>query len=175
MRLATSLLIFALAGCVTQQLEISTQTISLPEANESVNWDPGKNDGNDIWPTGQGITTTQVMIKGAPDASDGPTFVAFVVWNGNFVGKIFRVHVGPPGVNFRQVVANINATRTYGLPDNSASSTGNGSTGGVTPLPHPNVDGNILFPPAYLINVKTNAAIIQNATANFMNFTGTTL
>jgi hypothetical protein len=172
MRHAISLLIITIAGCVAPQLETSSQTITLPEVNTSVAWEPGKTDGNDIWPTGQGITTTQVMIKGGPDSTTGPTFIAFVVWNGNFVGKIFRVHAGSDGVDFRQVVAGINATRTFGFPDREGSSTGNGTNGPVTPLPHPNVDGAITFPPAYLNNVKTNALIIHGATADFLNYAG---
>ena len=115
------------------------------------------------------------MVRKGPDGSDGPTFLAFVVWNGNFVGKIFRVKVGPDGVNFRTTVTNINATRTFGFPDNNSSASGNAGTGGVTPLPHPNVDGNIAFTADYLNNAKMNAQIIQNATADFVNFSGSPL
>jgi hypothetical protein len=169
--LFTFALALALAGCVTQQLETTTQSITLPEQTDSVFWNPKTNVGSDIWPAGQGITSTQIMIRKGPDGSTGATFIAFVIWNGNFVGNIFRVHVGADGADFHQAAANITSTRTFGFPDHSTSSGGNPTTGSGTPLPHPNVDGTIHYSPSDLTNVKTNAAVILNATNDFMNFT----
>jgi hypothetical protein len=173
MRVMAALIILALAGCVTQQLDSTAQSITLPEQTDSVFWVPKTNDGNDIWPSGQGITTTQVMIRKGPDSSAGATFIAFVIWNGNFVGKIFRVHVGSDGTDFHQVLANITSARTFGFPDHNSTSTGNVTSGSGTPLPHPNVDGTVHYTPSELGNVKTNAAVILNATNDFLNFTET--
>jgi hypothetical protein len=173
----SSALLFGLAlafsGCTTQQLETATQSITLPEQTDSVFWNPKINDGADIWPTGQGIISTQIMIRKGPDSRAGATFIAFVIWNGSFVGKIFRVHVGADGADFHTTVANITSTRTFGFPDHSTSSGGNPTGGSGTPLPHPNVDGPIHYSASDLTNVRTNALIILNATNDFVNFTET--
>lgn len=170
MRHAAVLLLITLAGCVAPQLDTMAQAITLPEATDSAFWDPQVNVGTDIWPAGQGITSTQIMMKKGPDSSAGPTFIAFVVWNGNFVGKIFRVHLGADGADFAATSHNITATRTNGFPDHTTSSGGNPTAGSGTPLPHPNVDGSIHYTATFLNNVKTNASIILNATGDFINF-----
>jgi hypothetical protein len=170
---APFVLVLAFAGCVTQQLDSTAQAITLPEQTDSVFWSPRLNDGNDIWPSDQAITTTQVMIRKGPMSSAGATFIAFVIWNGNFVGKIFRVHVGSDGADFHQALANITNARTFGLPDHNISSTGNVTSGSGTPLPHPNVDGAVHYTASELGNVKMNAQIILDATNDFLNFTET--
>ena len=173
MRQVALLSFVALASCVAPQLDTASQSISVPEATDSVFWNPRINVGSDIWPAGQGITSTQIMMKKGPDSSAGPTFIAFVIWNGNFVGKIFRVHLGADGADFAGTSHNINATRVNASPDHSTSSGGNPIAGSGTPLPHPNVDGAIHYSTTFLNNVKTNAVIILNATNDFIDFTET--
>jgi hypothetical protein len=175
-----------LTGCATDPLATSSQadqvgisagpgappppTPALVEATHSVVWDLKTSTGNDIWPSDLPITTTSVLIRKGPDNTDGATFLAFVVWNGNVVGKIFRVQVGNGGADFRSTVNSINATRTFGIPDRASSSSGNAGTGGVTPLPHPNVDGPIAFSATFLHQVKLSAQLIQDATADFLSY-----
>ena len=173
-----ALLSLCLLACVTEptttdptatdHIATDRQAITLPEATDSIFWIPNKHGANDLWPTGQGIPSAYVLIKRGPAASTGATFLAFVVWNGNFVGKIFRVRVGADGENFRAVVSNTNATRTFGFPDNNAGSAGNGGGGGVPPIPHPNLDGAVHLPTRYLDGVKTAAGAIDAATRDFM-------
>lgn len=173
MKIIASLFALAITACVAPMAEPETtteQSITLPERSDSELWVPKLNSGNDIWPAGQGITSTQVMIKKGPASSAGPTFIAFVIWNGNFVGRIFRVHNGSDGADFHQAAAGIGTVRTVNFPDNSNSSTGNVTGGSGTPLPHPNVDGTIHYLPSSLTNVKTSAMAILTATNNFVNF-----
>jgi hypothetical protein len=172
MKLTAPLLLLALGACTTEQLATQSQpqSLSLPEATDSVTWIPGTHDGGDIWPTAQGIHSAQVLIRKGPDRSDGPTFIAFVVWNGNFVGKIFRVRAGADGANFRAVMSNVTAARTFGVSNFSWSSTGNGGGGdGNPPIPRPHIDGECHFNVEYLNRLKNRAAAIEDLTTDFMN------
>lgn len=149
----------------------SDDAIVLPaDATTTAWWEPGKMDVDNLWPLGQGITSAQVLYKKASDSSTGATFVAFVVWNGNRVGRIFRVHVGSDGGNFHDAVQAMIGARTFGVPGTNSSTGGNTTIGHGTPQPHPNVDGPITFDPSYLNVVKTHANTIRTAITDFVTF-----
>jgi hypothetical protein len=147
----------------------------LVAVDTSCQWVPGKNcygvpnDGNSIWPTGMGITSVQVLTRSGPDRLAGrqQTFLAFVIWNGTTVGRIFRVDIGDDGANWRAVLGNVAATRTFNNLDFNTGSTGSASAGPVNP-PHPNVEGPITFDPGYLGVVARYAGAIDGASRNFL-------
>lgn len=186
MKYAISLLVLAIAGCTADPLAGAPATdtaasaattigiVPIPvEATDSVVWNPRINTGDELWPTTLNIHSAQLLIKRAPvdPVTGGARFLAFVVWNGSFVGRIYQGTVGAVGNDLRLKASATFATRTSGLPDHNSSSTGNASSGPVTPLPHPNVDGTFHFSTTYLDNVRTNALAILNATADFEAFT----
>lgn len=149
------------------------QPFPIFEATTSTWWNPARFTYADIWPSGHGITSTQILFRRAADSSTGSTYVAFVVWNGNFVGRIYRVHASD-GADFSSSVAQLTAMRASTGPDNSVSSTGNTTSGTPKPVPHPNVDGDITYSPGYLTNARTTAAALLNVTTPFRTYVDTT-
>jgi hypothetical protein len=174
----------ALVGCVTEnELQTSTTTSAISEANTSVNWDPEvgcgpvKNpdlvpcDGNFLWPADAGITSVQVLLRKGPQGTAGPTFLAFVVWNDSVVGRILRAPTaGRAGTHLRASINNIIAGRTTGAPDTSAGSSGNVSGGKSPPVPGPHIDDAIQFSPGYLTAAKNAARAIHLANAGFLDY-----
>jgi hypothetical protein len=140
------------------------------EPTTSTWWTPGKLTYADLWPLDHGITSAQVVYRKEIDSSTGPTHVAFVVWNGTFVGRIYRIHNNADGSEFLNSVAQLNATRVNVGPDNSVSSSGNGTGGNTKPPPHPNVDGDILYNPDDLDNARLAGKNLLNITTRFLNF-----
>lgn len=188
MKYAISFLVLAIAGCTADPLAgapaTDTDTVTsaattvgivpIPvEAADSAVWNPRINTGDELWPTTLNIRSAQLLIKRGPvdPVTGGARFFAFVVWNGSFVGRIYQGAVGFDGNDLRLKASATFAARASGLPDRNSSSTGNASSGPVTPLPHPNVDGTFHFSATYLDNVRTNALAILNATADFEAFT----
>lgn len=182
MKLAVTLAVLAFAGCATA-VDPDTSTADqastapiLQGTSTTCPWIVDKtcyglnNDANNIWPTGAGITSAYVMVRSGPTQASGrqQTWLAFVVWNDSVVGRIFRLAAGTTdAVNFNSLVSNTLAARTFNLPDTSEGSSG-ATSGGPSPPPHPNVDGNIVFDPDYLSAVAGDAAVIRRATANFL-------
>ena len=182
MRAAVPLLCIVLTSCVVNtDPQTSTEASALTEASESVAWEPELGcgptirraavacDGNFLWPANQGITSVQVLLRKGPNGSDGATYLAFVVWNRSIVGRIIRATVGRKGTDLRAVISNITATRTLGLPDHDAGSTGNVS-GGKIPTPGPHIDDPLEFSPAYLAAARAAARAINAATDAFNNY-----
>jgi hypothetical protein len=185
MKLAVTLAVLAVTvtGCATvADPETSTTDQAavapkgLPQTDTTCQWVVDKtcyglnNDGNNLWPTGMGITSAYVMTRSGPTRLSGrqQTFLAFVVWNDSVIGRIFRLDVGSSdAVNFNSVVANTFAARTFNLFDTSAGSTGT-TAGGPSPPPHPNVEGPIVFDSTYLGAVTQQAAVIDRATGDFL-------
>jgi hypothetical protein len=184
MKAIATVVLFIAASCATgtDREASSTDTNEaivilpvLPQVNTTCQWVPGKNcygqpnDGNNIWPSGLGITSVQVLTRSGPDrlAHTQPTFLAFVVWNRSTIGRIFRVDIGSDGADWRAALSNITATRTFSNLDFSTGSTGT-AAGGPSPPPHPNVDGQITFDPTYLDTVKRYAGVMDSATAGFL-------
>lgn len=181
MKCLAILLAGSLAACVSQSDASPTESTTddltavavpastAPEPTTSVWWDQKKG-LDDLWPNDQGITSAQVLYRKAADSSSGPTFVAFVVWNANHVGRIFRVHVGADGGSFHDAVQAMIGQRVFGHDGNDSSSGGTTTSGSGKPTPHPNVDGPITYSVDYLNNVRNNAAVIHAAYVNFENF-----
>lgn len=183
MKLAVTLAALAFAGCATAaDPEASTADqaavvpTGLPQTNTTCQWVVDKtcyglnNDGNNLWPTGMGITSAYVMTRSGPTRLGGrqQTFLAFVVWNDSVIGRIFRLDAGTTdAVNFNSVLANTFAGRTFSLLDTSAGSTGT-TAGGPSPPPHPNVEGPIVFDTGYLGTVTSDAAILRRVTTDFL-------
>jgi len=144
-----------------------------------VNWDPAVGcqaspkaaivpcDGAFLWPDDQGIKSAEVLYRKGPDGSEGATFLAFVVWNENTVGRIVRASVGRNGAHLRTTINNITVSRTAGAPDNSTSSAGNLGGGTSPPQPHPHIDEAIHFSEKYLNAAKIAAKNIRNASDAF--------
>lgn len=183
---AAPLFLLALASCaiagdpetsVTESKATTATVAGLPAVNTSCRWVPGgtcygvANDGNSIWPTGMGITSVQVLTRRGPTRLSGTqqTALAFVIWNSTTVGRIFRIDIGPDGVNWREVLSNITASRTFGNPDFGTGSTGTASGGPVNP-PHPNVniEGPITFDGGYLGAAIRYAGVIDDASTSFV-------
>ena len=182
MKAAVTLVILITASCASgtdpdtsATEEASILLTGLPQVNTSCQWIPGKtcyglaNDGNNIWPTGMGITSVQVLTRSGPDRLDRTqqTFLAFVVWNRSYVGRIFRVDVGSDGANWRDVLSDVTAVRTFNNLDFNTGSTGTASGGPVSP-PHPNVDGQLIFDQPYLDVVRREAGVIDAASREFL-------
>ena len=148
MKLVVAFAILAITGCAgafdpdtsTADQAAAART-DLPSTATTCQWQVDQmcygqlNDGNNLWPTGIGITSAYVMTRRGPTRLSGrqPTFLAFVVWNDSVVGRIFRVDVGTANAaNFNSVLAATFATRTFGIPDTSAAAAG-AIAGGPTP------------------------------------------
>jgi hypothetical protein len=184
MRAAVPLLCVVFTSCVVNtepDPQTSTEASALTEASESVAWEPDLGcgpairrasvpcDGQFLWPANQGITSAQVLLRKGPDGSDGPTYLAFVVWNHSTVGRIIRATAGRKGTDLRVTISNITATRTSGFPDHNAGSTGNVS-GGKIPTPGPHIDDPLQFSPAYLAAARAAARAIHVATDTFNGY-----
>jgi hypothetical protein len=185
MKAATTLLILLFSGCVTSQAPEPTdqapeaaspgpaptsQAVGTGDAFVTTTYHPNKYDDQDIWPTGQAIQSMQVIFKRGPVRSDGPSYLAFIVWNGNTVGKIFCVHVGAEGADLRKLISDTTATRTINVSVATASTTGSGGAGPIVPTPHPNVDVELQFSPTYLSNIKMHAQALLSTTTNAMMY-----
>ncbi|HEX3477292.1 MAG TPA: hypothetical protein VHT91_19855 [Kofleriaceae bacterium] len=183
MKLAAAFVILAITGCAGA-LDPDTSTADqaaavktdLPSTSTTCQWSVDttcygqRNDGNNLWPTGIGITDAYVMTRRGPTRLSGrqPTFLAFVVWNDSVVGRIFRVDVGSSNAaNFNSVLANTFAARTFSIPDGSEAAAG-AVAGGPTPAPGPNVEPPIVFESSYLGAVVKSAATIHGATSEFL-------
>ncbi|HEX5058218.1 MAG TPA: hypothetical protein VFV99_02605 [Kofleriaceae bacterium] len=145
---------------------------------ETEDWDPGTATNASIWPTTYGnppvtITNTSVLVKGAPPDSNGnPQFLAFVVWNTNFVGHIWLVKKGAEGVNFKGVMLNSFAAQTAGHAGFQSLFAGNVDTDPPVPRgPGPTIDQYWIEQPE-LNNAKINSQTMIGAIENFTNFNG---
>jgi hypothetical protein len=187
MKLAVTLAVVAATGCATAPEDAAitgaatadqSATIlpaGLPRVNTTCQWSVDttcygqRNDANNIWPTGMGITSTSVLVRSGPTRLDGKqqTYLAFVVWNNSVVGRIFRLDLGSTdAVNFNNTLAAVYYVRTFG-PDLRAGQQGS-TYGSPTPPPHPNVNDPLVFDAPYLGAVVNNASIIDRATTDFL-------
>jgi hypothetical protein len=172
MKLTAALLLLFVSSCMTQpEVGATDQTISNPDVSVSKTYVMGKYDADEVWPTGQGITSVQVIYKRGPVRSLGPTYFAFIIWNGNRVGKIFSAYLGPIGADLRRNLSDTTATRTANVSAFQASSTGSGGAGPIVPTPHPNVDGDFQFSQTYLNNLKQTAQILIDTTNDVLGYT----
>jgi hypothetical protein len=173
MKTLASFAFLIFAGCAVTDSTPATSTVQsgLTEKNYSEDWNQ-KLTIDDLWPTGVGITSTQVLYRSGPDRADGThTFIAFIVWNHNTVGHAYVVNRGADGSDMHAQYENMVATRTGSAPDHNVGGNG-GTSGGVTPAPHPQVVGNpIIFSTTYLNLIKSTAASIDAADANFQAYT----
>ena len=184
MKSAATLVFLVLAGCATAADQSTSSTdqaaivpTGLVQVNTSCQWVAGKtcygqaNDGNNIWPTGMGITSVYVMLRSGPTRLSGrqPTFLALVVWNNEVVGRIFRIDVGgSDAVSWNNTAGNTFAARTFSLIDTQAGSAG-ATSGSPSPPPHPNVEGPLTFDTNYLGAVTKHATAINDATSAFLS------
>lgn len=187
MKAAVTLLALVLAACATATdpdpgtgtgTVQDKETLIVPRllgVTTSCQWVPDgtcygqANDGANIWPADREITSTQVLMRAGPDRLEHKmtTFLAFVVWNGNTVGRIFRVDNDSDANDFRANLNRVMLVRTVGFLDHSGASTGSPVAGPVNP-PHPNVEGPIEFESTYLDTVRRTAFTINDVTANFL-------
>lgn len=184
MRVVAALIVLAATACATPE-EPDTATAEgdativpirgLVEVNTSCQWVPQgtcygvTNDGASIWPLGMGITSVQVMTRSGPNrlSNQQTTQLAFVVWNSNTVGRIFRIDNDTDQADWRAWMSNVMEARTFNILDTTAGSTGS-PAGGPAPPPHPNVEGPLTFSIDYLSVVKRESTVIQNATNAFL-------
>ncbi len=183
MKFAVTLAVLAIAGCATapdpetstadQAAVVSTGLLS---TNTTCQWLVDQtcygqlNNGNNIWPSGMGITSAFVLTRSGPTRLSGrqQTYLAFVVWNDSVIGRIFRIDVGTSNAtNFNTVLANTFYTQTFNLPD-TTSGQGGATAGSPSPPPHPNVEGPIVFDSTYLGTVASDAAILNRVTTDFL-------
>src|SRR4051794_6267604 len=126
MKLAVTLAVVAATGCAAAPEDTGTTATTdptdqssiilpagLPRVNTTCQWSVDsicygqRNDANNIWPAGMGITSTFVMVRSGPTRLDGKqqTYLAFVVWNNAVVGRIFRLDLGSSdAVNFNNTL-----------------------------------------------------------------------
>jgi hypothetical protein len=185
MKLAATLAVVAATGCAAAPEDTATTATAdqsaivlpagLPRVNTTCQWTVDstcygqRNDANNIWPTGMGITSTFVMVRSGPTRLDGkqPTYLAFVVWNHSVVGRIFRLDLGTPdAVHFNNTAAAVYYVRSFG-PDLGAGQGGSTYTNPGSP-PHPNVNDPLVFDAPYLAAVVNTASIFDRATADFL-------
>jgi hypothetical protein len=185
MKLAVTLAVVAATGCATAPEDTATTATAeqssvilpagLPQVNTTCRWSVDttcygqRNDANNIWPTGMGITSTFVLTRSGPTRLDGKqqTYLAFVVWNTAVVGRIFQLDLGTPdAVSFNNTLQNVFYVRTFG-PDLRAGQ-GGSTYGSPTPPPHPNVNDPIVFDPGYLGTVVNSAAMLDRVTTDFL-------
>jgi hypothetical protein len=185
MKAAATLLALVLASCAMGS-ELDTPatatvedhaTTRLPSVNTSCLWFPDgtcygqRNDGNNIWPSDVGITRLQVLLRGGPDRLEHrqQTYLAFVIWNGSTIGRIFQVDLNTESdVNFQDTLRDISARQTMSIFDSQTTMTGS-TVGTPSPPPHPNVLPPIVFEQPYLDVVRRQASIIDQATATFLS------
>src|SRR5262245_43945874 len=132
------------AGCAVDTSEPKTNEVESAVIGKwSEPWNASANDINDIWPAttpnGTPISNMYMLIKKAPAEGENAQFFAFVVWNGNNVGHIYRVPVGPAGANIRNVANGAIATRTSGAPSKTGGFAGNPEVE-PGPIPRPHID-----------------------------------
>lgn len=167
------------ASCVMNDApttSTATSTLLGTDSNTSEDWHAGKETADAFWPTGQGITSTQVLIRKGPCRNDPngdctsqgaiQTFMAVVVWNHSTVGHIYWVNKGSDGSDFHTLLDNTIGTRCNTNPDHNGGWDGGPYTGSP-PVPHPNVTGgNWIFTldSTFLQNAKDAAAALDNAT-----------
>ncbi|MEO7729342.1 MAG: hypothetical protein ABIY55_00080 [Kofleriaceae bacterium] len=174
MKLTVAFLLLTVSACVTQPevepVEATQQVVASTDVAVSQTYVMGKYDAEDVWPTNQGISSVQVIYKRGPVRSLGPTYFAFIIWNGNRVGKIYCAYLGSSGADLRRNISDTTATRTVNVSTFTASSTGSGGGGHTIPTPHPNVDGEFVFPQTYLNNLKLTAQAIIDTTSDVMTY-----
>jgi len=101
MKFAVTLAVLAITGCTTAidqdtstTDQAATVSIELPHTDTTCQWSVDticygqRNDGNNLWPTGIGITSAYVLTRRGPTRLSGrqPTYLAFVVWNDSVIG-----------------------------------------------------------------------------------------
>lgn len=162
----------SLASCaISTEPQTSSEesaVILLPPSKTTQSWSL-KSDYDAIWPTGQGIDTTYVLIKKGYPAQNGDpaTFLAFVVWDNNTLGHVYQVHYGTEGQDFRETVAGALAVRTANNLDHSGGSTGSGEGGTVIPRPHPSGgDPQVIVSPQEVLNALNTSAALDDAVRN---------
>ncbi len=139
----------------------------LLEANRSVPYTVGSVTDASIWPLNHNISSVEVVYMKADPQGRSTRFLAFVIWNGNFVARIFSSPNGTVGSSLQEVISDTLLERvTYGS-DHTAIITGGVTGGPVVPLPHPNTDGGYTFTSSYLSSVKAQAVAALNATPVF--------
>jgi hypothetical protein len=158
------------ANAVSPREPAPVQPFPKTEPTTSTWWMPGKLTYVDLWPPDHGITSAQVVFHKEIDSSTGPTHVAFVVWNGTFVGRIYRIHNNADGADFLHNVQQLNASRVNGVPDNSVSSSGSATSGNPKPPPHPNVDDDITYLPRDLDNARVAGRGLLSVTTQFLDY-----
>jgi hypothetical protein len=149
------------AGCVATPDGPATQSvqsaISSPVTSEG--WSAGKQDINDIWPANSGITSCYTLMKPGYTLADGTrTFFAIVVWNTSTIGHVYYIHAGTDGQDFRNIVNQANATRTFGFSSRAAGLAGNADNN-VPPIPRPHIGGDGWSVSAAELNNALDAAI----------------
>jgi len=170
------------AGCVmdveegaeqtgaAEQTELQITPILQPillEATTSVPYQVDSVTANMIWPTSRNLSSVEVVYMAAPSRGLTGRFLAFVIWNGNFVAHIYSAPTNSVGRSLQNLIANtLEENVTYGT-NTAAIITGSVSGGPVTPLPHPNVDNEYTFSSSYLTSVKTQANIALSASPVF--------
>ena len=117
-----------------------------------------------VWPLNRNISSVEIVYHRGPDRTGGPTFLAFVVWNGNHVARIYCSYFGRAGTLVQDKLADIVATRVSFGEDLGAITTGSGTGGGVVHPPRPNVypDGEVVLDSSFLRDIKTQAITAFN-------------
>jgi hypothetical protein len=167
-----------LVGCATEASQPETAELqsAVSVAKVTEHWDTSVNDINTIWPAtipvqnGATIKSTYVLIKGVPpDPYANPQVLAFVVWNGNYVGHIYRALKGAELAHLIQMRDAAFAQRNVG-PDTDSGGTG---TPWGDPTPPPQPIGNcceFVISADEVENSKLNAQAIHNAAVNFSSY-----
>jgi hypothetical protein len=154
--IATTLFAVSIASCAdplddgaTEPTSTTTSALTscpkLVDATTSEFWSTD-NGAADLWPTGCGITTTNVFIRKGADIDGGAAFLASVVWNDSVVGHVYWIPVGSLGLDFHTTLVQTHSARTNNQPTFSYGE-GGGPDGGNPLSPgHPHVDGYLLDP-----------------------------
>lgn len=117
-----------------------------------------------VWPLDRNISSVEIVYHQGPVRTGGPTFLAFVVWNGNHVAHIYCSYFGRAGTLLQNKLADIVATRVSFGADLGTATTGSTTGGGVVHPPRPNVfpDDEVVLDSTFLRGIKDQAVAAFN-------------
>lgn len=155
-------------GLSTDTSEVTTA----PVVYRSTDWTT-RTSAEDIWPSR--VESIQVFLRRGEDSRATPTagvfqvnYLAFVVWNGNTMGKIFRVRFGADSEDFNKKLQGIALARTTFNFNGSWSMAGS-LTGGRRPPSPPTPGGHLEFSASFVRRTVDLGNSAKNFSTQFVS------
>lgn len=167
-KLSPVLLGLALVGCAIE--EPQTSQVESAATKPTQLWDTTNNNINQIWPATIGggieVKSNYVLVKRAPNDNVGNAQVlAFVVWNTNVVGHVYRVRYSD--------LADFDQLRDLAFAQRAAFDHWSGGAGSIDvppPTPRCCLNGDEWdIQQSELNSAKLNAGVIHGANQEFTN------